>query len=513
MTLPTGWALHPQNPQFMYEVANPANVLAIPAAHVAPAPQPAQPAEYSYGALDVDIAAQQYDALGKFGDRGEELWLDFDKVSRVGEESILLVRLLPPWAKGEREANVLQVRHRVFAEYWPGDTGKRQIMWPVCLNQTHGPGDCPIDALIEEASTSNIPGFAEHVENFKPQKRMVWQGIDMTDPRKHWVQAKDPNTKMPIIGADGQPVWILQPGFVGMKQTLHRSVLEFVRDKGDPTNPETGYVMKLKKRKEGTQDRDVKYSSMDADHIPLDEQLRPALGNLVNLRERFVTNAMPKHETLVQFCDAVRAKWGVMGRSVAQVPGGIREAPLAPQSEGWVAHPQNPAYEYLPGTAQVRPRAATPPQAAPAVPAVPPLPAVPPVPVAGPPVPAYPPGPPAHPHMPSMAQLGAPPQLAAPAASAAPVPAQGPPTGAYPPPAAPGLSAPGGLPQGGDFPPPPPPGPGMPPGPPQAAAPPPPPPGPPPGPGPLPDGHGATQGMTPEQLEAALASKSPSAPF
>jgi len=543
MTLPAGWALHPQNPQYMYEVANPQNVHPAPAAAPTPTahlPARQQPSEYEYGAIDTDYASQQYDALKSFGGDREELWIDFDKVSRVGEESIVLVRLLPPWAKGEREANVLQVRHRCFAEYWPGETGKRQIVWPVCYNQQHGPGDCPIDVLIEEAATSQVPGFAEHVENFKPKKRMVWQGIDMTDPRKHWMQAKDPNSKMPIIGADGQPVWLLKPGFIGLTQTLHRSVLEFVRDKGDPTHPESGYVMKLKKRKSGREDRQVEYSAMDADHVPLDAQLRPVLGQLVDLRERFITGALAKPENMNEFCDAVRAKWGVRGRAMGQVPMG--QVPAGAPGGEWLAHPQNPAYEYLPGTQQVRPRQTPPPLAVPAVPPLPQVPALaappayqPPAPggvYAPPPQPAvapYPPGPPEHPNMPSMAQLGAPPHLAGPPMLAGPPPAAvAPPPGppapqhhAYPPPAAPGLSAAyGALPPGGDFPPPPP---GMPPMP--AAAPPgpplltlggpPPPPaaaGAPPPPGPLPDGHGAIQGMTPDQLDAALLAK-PSAPF
>ena len=43
MNLPAGWALHPEHPQYMYELANPANVQPVPAAPVAavaPAPTP-----------------------------------------------------------------------------------------------------------------------------------------------------------------------------------------------------------------------------------------------------------------------------------------------------------------------------------------------------------------------------------------------------------------------------------------------------------------------------------------
>ncbi len=579
MQLPPGWAIHPQSPQHAYEVANPNNVQPItafaqhapamgypqqpaappqhygyaqPPAHggyAAPAPAAAPPAGgnpfANYQPIDVNAWLAQHETevrqtMGWTEREANFIWLDFDKTQRTGDESVMTVRLLPDPVIGRGAISVPASRHRIFVEYIPGDHGNRQVRYYNCFNQPDadpahaGPGECPIDKAIEIVQSAGIQGAAEHVKNFTPDTTICWQGIDLDDPSKHWVQEVDASGNPVIDPATGQPRWKAVPGVIRMKKTLHNSVLEFMRAKGDPTHPAHGYPMRLKKKKTGPDNMNVAYSAMDLDRCQIDPQLYPIAANAIDLKKEMRTFVDRDH--LMVIAENILKRFGLSwrGSAQAQVPGNY---PGGPGPGAWQPHPGAQGAAYNPHTGAVHAPPAGPPAWQP--PAGPPPqgygpPAGPPP--GPPPMPAgmqgslhsTPGGGPGFPTTQYTTQSGMPPHGAPPPPSHGgppggppPMPQGhgGPPPGppgppqqqrALPPPGAPGLGQIGLPGMGGPGMPPPPPPPGMPAGThPQA-----PPPGPQQAPPPGPNAGGAPPpprqgGLTPEQLEAQLGGGAP----
>lgn len=471
-TIPAGWAPHPNAPTaWMYEVANPSNVQQIPPPAVAP-PPPAMPAApaYSYpmgggaaptyGTADSSLVEEEINALGKGG--RDAIYLDFPKLSHVGEEASLVLRFLPPWSVDERLPYLSATQHSLPAGLVPDLKGK----WPrlECFNGKWGPGDCPVCKQIEAMLSSGqlSEDAMKEVKKMTAQPRIRWQAINMAEPNKHWVQVKDEAGNV-LLDPAGQPQWKLMPGIFMLGTKLQRTLLTIWKTLGDPTNPDRGYAIQITKRKIGPEDMNIEYSAIGLDKLPLDEAFRSILGNLIDLprtlyhRDRAIMDkaamsigmkyrftgapaahagfaapptsygappAAPTHygyppPTAPVYAPPAPPAYAPPAAPVYAPPVAAPPPPPPPPppSDGFVPHPSSPGWEYNFSTGQVRQIQAAPP---------PPPPPPPPAPMAPPPPPT---------------------------GYAAPPP---PPPGHLPPPTAPGLV--GGRPAGPVMPPPPPPG-------------------------------------------------------
>ena len=436
MNLPPGYQLHP-TPGYMW---NPTtnDVQAIPSTAAGPPITSAAPdlSSFSFGTLDPTAVETEYQSVenqmrGSFGDT-EFLWLDFpDLAAWTGRpvEVEILCRLPPPHAAGSREAWARAARHRIFTDLLPTppQNAKKQT-YVYCWNAPGGPGNCPICAAIEQLMSCTTDGAGEWAKGFKPRQRVYWQAVDLADTNRHWVQEKT-SANMPVIDpTTGQPKWKMIPGVISMGPQLHRDILNFIREKGDPTNPETGYSMKFKRRRTGPGDFDIEYTAMDIEKGPLAPDLRHVFANLVDMSDKCVRFRDPAEMSGI--ASKMLSRWGLT--LAPSVQAAAAPPPITSNGGAWQPHPENPAYEWNPATNAIRPKVfaapTAPPQAAPAAPQAAPAPP-------GPPLP-----PPRAPGLP-----------AAPQGVSGAFPPPPPPAGAAPPPPPPGaptsLPAPG-LPPG-----------------------------------------------------------------
>lgn len=457
MAIPVGWQEHPHYPGWMYELANPANVQriqpppvaapAMPVAPATPAHWPATPTP-SYGLADSSLIEGELARSKRRGEKQSLVYIDFPNVSRVGDEVEIMLRMLPPWSPTVRLPYLNGHRHRLNSAIVP-DAKTSFVSIDCPLEAT---GKCAVCDKVEAlmASGSLAAEQLDEVKRYRRSPRIRWQGINLSDPNKHWMQKADANGS-PVLDANGHPIWEIVPGVMFTSEELKRSILLGWKHSGDPTHPESGYPIIVKKSKTGPEQFNIKYSSTRLDKCPLDEAYRGVLSNLVDLSAL----VWYRDESVMhQIAENIHRKVSTPASGMAM--------PVPPTGM-WLPHPQAPGYEYNPSTGQVRP--AAPPMPAPltymtAMPTVmaphmgPPgrglpigYPGAPP----GPPM-GLPPGYPATPLAPPMAAPPGPPM-------GAPVGPLGPPPGAppyLPPPAAPGWRA--GAPAGPVVPPPPPPG-------------------------------------------------------
>ena len=314
--VPNGWAPHPDNPAFIFEVANPQNVQPLPKA--APAPAPA-PTAGQVGTLDVQafLNAHEKTMQSTMGFSKQEdtfVWVDLGAVQRTGDESSMRVRILPPMS-GSNEICVPESRHRVFAEYVPGDTGKRQVFYYACHNQPGGPGDCPLCSVVEDLMTSPQSEAVSTVSNFKARTTVLWQVLNLDDPSVHQVQKKDASG-MPIMGQ-----WDVLPGVMRFRLSMHRSVLSFIRHKGDPTHVESGYPVCLVKRKVGPDNINVQYDAMSLDSSPLDKSLHPVLNNIIDIRKEAIY--FRPREELLAVAESIRSRFGGSSATIQNPYAGV----------------------------------------------------------------------------------------------------------------------------------------------------------------------------------------------
>lgn len=498
MSIPNGWAPHPEAAGWMYELANPANVQQIPQDAPPQPPQPPQqpqqpqqaqpmhppqPAQQTYGQLSVEAAKAEHDNLVSRQQGGtERLFIDFPslKGQNAGASTYRIVRFLPPWSvecKGEAWAKT--ARFRLPADLCPWDAKGKQWQYVDTFDQKGGPGDDPITKALEQLFNSGNEDAIKSAKALKAKPRVFWQAIDLTDEEsmhKHFVQLKDQQGNL-VMDGNGNPQWTVMPGVVAMGNELHRSILQFTIEphKGDCTHPDFGYPMKLVKTKTGPEDINIDYDAMDLEKQPLAPELRSVLGNLYDLRQEFIRyRSREEHEQIAQAILRKHLPRGVVysGPSYGGPPS-TGYAPQPPSEPQWFDHPNMPGYEYT-AEGQVRQKQQ-----------------------AAPPAPPAPPPPPAPPASPPVTQAPAAPygQPAAPPPPPPPAQAPGQPTGHLPPPVAPGVV-------GGQAPPPPPtaplpPTPGMP-----ANTP----------PAPPPPGPSNQSGMSPAALEQELSGNVPPPP-
>jgi hypothetical protein len=393
------------------------------------------------GIQDVDAFRKHYDQQMRLT-MGWELreqnlvWLDFEKVVKVGDESHLLVRLLPDPLNRNPPVICLPIsRHSIPVEYVPGDHGQRQVRFRNCFNMPGGPGDCPVCKALEAVKVSGIEGAAEAIKRINPETTVCWQCINLKDPSVHWVQEVDADGNPKIDPHTRQPVWKIVPAIIRMKKTLADGVLGLMRMHKDPTHLTLGYPVLLVRKKDGPHQMNVKYSAVNGEKGPIDQQLHSIVRATVDLEKELKVFFDREHMDAI--ANNILARFGLRA-------GGVAGAPQLPGGQ-WLPHPQQPGWEFNPHTQAVRP--VQQPAPAPLAPALPPPPAVPPAPApfpqhapAGPPAASPPYSPPAAP------AVGGPP--------GAPPPPPG-----LPPAAAPGLPpGPPGAPPGPPMAPPPPPG-------------------------------------------------------
>jgi hypothetical protein len=348
MTIPAGWKLHPDNPAWIYEVANPTNMQ----------PTPADPlagqlgGEASYGTLDVDAATKEQKL---YAGRSDQVYIDFPDFDQSGW-SIIKLRLLPPWSPHNRTGFVQVVRHRVFAEHYPQEIrGNRRVMYETCLNISipggiSGPGDCPFCDTKRDAIKAGLDKKdLDYLANFNPRVASIWQAIDMTDNDrlgKHFVQKKHENGQ-PMLDAANQPLWDVVPGRFRMGNELLGHVRAIMKVTGDPTHPDFGYTIAMMKQKTGVGDLDVDYKAQvvgGKERLP--EQLRPVLGNLLDLEKEEIS--FSDVGVLRKVADSIRQKIGLQLKWSGSAASG--------SAAGWIDHPNDPSKQWLwnPATGQTK---------------------------------------------------------------------------------------------------------------------------------------------------------------
>ncbi len=436
MSIPAGWAVHPQDPAWMYELANSSNVqqVPVPVAAVYVPPQPV--ATPQYGQADSSLVDGEIQGLNTFG-KSDIIWLDFPKLERTGDEATMTLRFLPPWSYNERLPYFTGNRHSLPTGVLPETKSK----WPSvdCYNNKGGPGSCDVCTVIEELISSGQlqEDDTKKCRRCSAKSRMRWQALNIADPNAHWTQKKDDAGNV-LTDAAGQPQWQLTPGIFTAGPDLQKKILTIWKTLGDPTNPDTGYSMNLIKRKTGPEDMNVEYDAVGMHKEPIDEGMRSVLENLVDLPKLMYFRDRAVMQTVAM---NLRSKFRLQPThgyaappaQPAYAPPPVAAAPPAPPMSpptAWLSHPGDPRYEYNPQNNQVRLKAAAAPPAPPVAPSGPP---------------ALPSGPPRLPS-PPVGAVGAP---AGPPSLAARPPH-------LPPPTAPGMV--GGRPVGPVMAPPPPPG-------------------------------------------------------
>jgi len=531
--IPAGWLPNPNAPGWFYNPANPAQQMqGPPPAPTGYAPQPGALAPGTYQPPAVDLASlaglynvptqeaaererERAESAAYGGGTDDYIFIDFEeKLNKVGEETSLLLRLLPapaiidPATGRTKDAWCPVLRHRVYANLLPNPPQGKEVVWIDCFENEGGPKDCPIDGLLAEASASSNEEAQKFCSTMKPRQRIYYQALNLNDIASHWVQEKDTAGNPVIDPLTGQPKWKMIPGIVAVGPTAHTDVLGLFRHKGNPFNPlAEGFPIKLVKTKTGTNQMDVEYKVYDMERSAISGQDAHVFKSLIDFHKSGVV-FFRKREELEAIADKVRSRFGLRRGAPAPTtptypaPTGHGGPPPAPYTAarpepalpppppasvglqpGWEPHPNYPTHAWNRATNAVVPieqvRAAPPP---------PPPQAAPPP----PPPQAAPPPPPQQAALP--AGYGLPPAVAPGLPQGAPPPPPG--YGAPPPPPA-APPAPQGAP-------PPPPGHGAPP----------PPPGMPPGLAPNLAAPAGGAVMTPEQLEAMLASgRIPGVPF
>lgn len=504
MNLPVGWQPHPQAPQqYAYEIANPSNVVPLAqlvqqAAPPAP-PQPPQPAPQATPVMDWSnyqgvtdsaafLAAQdQLMRTAMFGGPPDRtfVWLDFDRELRqAGDEAQLYVRLLPDPLNRKPQPLICQldVRHRVPTDLLEGDHGNKRFRFFDCFNVPDGPQDCPICAVLHNAT-----GSSDLLKDIRPEFSTLWQAVNLGDLSVHEVDAVDDQGNVIFENGAAKKQWL--PGVVRMKKTLYDAVANLMRPVAgsqgcnDPTHPEFGYNVILYRKKTGPHQFNVSYSAARGDKGPIPPEAYPILQNLIDLKT--TQNFKPRAE-MDAIADSIRkALTPAATQFSAPMPYGLAPS-AAPPTQQSFSSPQTVSYPGAqgpkPSVSLAQPPQPSAPTSAAAAVSLPPLP------------PAGAPGLGSVPFglagATAMPPPGLPPGLQPNLHAQAPQsPPQGPPAGLPPRPppgfAAPPQGAPPGLPQ-------------MPPGLPQM----------PPGPPGIPSGQ--PQGMlSPADLEAQMRSQSP----
>lgn len=435
--LPAGWFPHPQDPAWAYTAggemkliaelvgappAPPAPPQAASAQYQQPAPQ-AQPqdapwGEADMGAMDEDLAAAKQAAANRGGrNKEDEIYIDFPELPKPrskGQKTHVFTRLLPPWERGRPKPYIRVHMLWIPAEFWPEQYDKQAL--PVVSYETKhskvDPGPDPIQQALNEIKAAGPTDEVANKIRRMRATRIYWQGYDVENVNRHWMQVKDENGN-PVIDAQGQYQYVLQPGVVTMGNKLHAKVLENQNEyKTSITSVERGRPIKLVKTVTGPEPMNIDYDCFLYDPEPIPEQMRPMLYNLIDLEARYVRY---KPRNLMEQCAAMIArKLGGKGPS-EQVPVQVqRPAPAQPPQQP-AQPPQQPAPQAAPpGYPQQGP-----PQAPPAPPQA----------VPQPQYQAQPPGPPPAPPAPPQGAPQPPPapQNAPPAPPVAPPGAQPPP--------------------------------------------------------------------------------------
>ena len=116
MSIPQGYAAHPSAPGWMYQLANPNNVVQVP--NVAPGPSPYhdQPLggyqQPTYGQADSSLVDEEIAGLKTFG-KGDTTYIKFPKVANVGDTAAMTLRFMPPWRACEKFPYLKVNRHRL----------------------------------------------------------------------------------------------------------------------------------------------------------------------------------------------------------------------------------------------------------------------------------------------------------------------------------------------------------------------------------------------------------------
>lgn len=427
--IPPGWTQHPQSPLHMYN-ATTQQVLEIPVAAAPPLPPPPIPAVPAIPAVPVvaqapaagadDLVQQLLEKSKRGGAKqfgSDFIWLDFESVQRAGDTSTMLLRFVEgaPRADGTTPPFCIdQAQHRIPINFMPPGAqkdSKKKIHFATCLNNPGGPQNCPVCAVWNDVARGPD---REQWYWVRAQARFYWQGFNLAEPMKHFVQVRDAGGQ-PVSDASGRPMTQMVPGVFVSNKRLTNSILHLMQHRQKSgkrmTSWEYGFAVALTKEKTGKLQTDVEFNA-----IPDEEGVVPAVfdaarPHLLNLEERFAR--FPKVEEMQAIADSLRAQISGASQYNQQAPAQYGYAPQHQQVQQYA--PQ----QYAPPQVQAAPQQYAPPPAAPAMPtyvAPPPMPSsyVPPLPAPPLGVPQQaasgaPPGPRPSPGMPTAPAPGAPP--------------------------------------------------------------------------------------------------------
>lgn len=453
MQLPQGWIQHPQNPAYAYhqqtnEVRTVQELTAPPppqAPPPVPQQQPVQQAPGAWGEASIEAMQEDLDAAkqaqeqrqARRGNREDEIYLDFPEFPQPrnkGDKVDITVRLLPPWRQGVIRPYIKIHMLYIPSWLWPEQYDGKAL--PVVSYETESttlqsPGPDPIQHVINKILSAGPSEETAATMRRMRTTKVYWQGYDYVNPDRHWIQRKDDNGNV-VQGPNG-PEWIMKPGVVTMKNSLHLKVLDHqARGRTNVTVPSRGRPVQLIKEVTGPLPQNISYDCYFMDPEPIPEQIQHALlPNLIDLEARYIR--FKSRDLMEKAAQMIWDKFGSGGAPVsAQVPAQVQvqrpQAPVpAPAPQQQASYPQSPQYHQPPQQQPVPapvPQYQQPPVAAPQPPPAPPAP---PAPAA----PQYPPqgGPPPPPVAPAAGQPPAIPSAPVPAPAAPPgMPAAVPPT-------------------------------------------------------------------------------------
>ena len=344
--IPTGWLQHPSAPQYMYnpqtqEVlpipAAPPAPPAYPAAPVAQAPQPQAVPQGDWG-VSMEVINAEREAL-RSRSFVRATFLDFDKLSRPGQESKLKVRIMPP-AAGKRAPWLHTVQHRLPAALVP-DAGDRSYVYVDSYNREGGPGNCPVAEAINKISKSGDAETPEVIEGLRGRPKFYWQVLDMNDPQSHYTQK------------DGQ--WVIVPKVLRISKSLHACIVNNLADTdGRLTFPDVGTVVTLIKEKTGPHPMNVDYRSVLGETGPLPAELMSAYSNLIDLETLLYARSPAEMEQIAQNILAYAQSRGIAvggftGSSSSAMPPAAHSIPPQPVMGGQpAAAPWTPPQQAAP---------------------------------------------------------------------------------------------------------------------------------------------------------------------
>lgn len=320
-----------------------------------PQPTPQQPAQALPQQRQMpNFVEPQSTALPQTGyarQGGDRLFVDFPKLEQAGQSATLLLRFLPVTDDRDRFFTVmehglpLEIEAILHPQQQRRQSNKRRYN-VLCADFGDGPKGCAVCAFrrtLQEPYLSQL-------------KNLLWGGkrirhlvINLSDPRMHWVQAKDANGQ-PVLNPDnGQPHWIMVPGEFSIGSEGYTSLTQVQAMVPAPIESrDRGRVIQIMKTKTGAGQNEVSYRADPGQEMPLmGTHYEPILHNLYSIRERIAKYPTP--DAAAKITEFLKHKLGMGGASYGMPSPGM---PMGfNPGMGYTSAPGGPAPMGFPGGA------------------------------------------------------------------------------------------------------------------------------------------------------------------